>query len=138
TPACSSAIAAEWRSVCGETFLAAMPGQVRAALAACLPTSLGIASRDNRRPAPVVNTGSAGPPGCSASQTRSAATVCRVSGVARSLSFAGASDVRAVLLEVNVAAGQRDQFGDPQPGLAGQQQQGVVAASQSGGAIGSG
>jgi hypothetical protein len=53
-------------------------------------------------------------------------------------SFAVTSDVRAVLVEVNVAAGQRDQFGDPQPGLAGQQQQGVVAASPSGGAIGSG
>ena len=46
--------------------------------------------------------------------------------------------MRAVLAEVNVAAGQRDQFGDPQPGLAGQQQQGVVAATEPGGAVGSG
>jgi hypothetical protein len=46
------------------------------------------------------------------------------------------SDVRAVLVEVNVvAAGQRDQLGDPQPGLAGQQQQGVVAVAEPGGEV---
>jgi hypothetical protein len=47
TPACSSAIAAEWRSVCGVTFLAAMLGQLAAAVVACLPTSFSTASRDS-------------------------------------------------------------------------------------------
>jgi hypothetical protein len=46
--------------------------------------------------------------------------------------------VRAVVVEVDVAAGQRDQLGDPQPGLAGEQQQGVVAAAEPGGAVGRG
>jgi hypothetical protein len=85
TPACSSAMAAEWRRVCGVTFLAARLGQCVAARVACLVTSLATASRDNGRPCRVANTGSPGLPGCSASQTRRAATVCRVSGMARSL-----------------------------------------------------
>jgi hypothetical protein len=55
TPACSNAIAVEWRRVCGVTFLAARLGQCAAALVACLATSLATASRDNGRPSRVAN-----------------------------------------------------------------------------------
>jgi hypothetical protein len=85
TPACNSAIAAEWRRVCGVTFLAAMVGRLAAAVVACFVTSFSTASRDSGRPTRVGNSGSVPAPVCSASQTRSTATVCLVSGLVRSL-----------------------------------------------------
>ncbi len=39
------------------------------------------------------------------------------------------------IAELNIAAGQPDQLGDPQPSLTGQQQQSVVATAQPGGAV---
>ena len=47
-------------------------------------------------------------------------------------SFAVAGDVGADA-EVDVGAGERGEFGDPQPGLHGEQQQGMVAAPGPGG-----
>ena len=48
--------------------------------------------------------------------------------------FAVAGDVRA-RAEVHVGAGEPDQFGDPQPGLDGEQQQRVVASPGPGGLV---
>jgi len=47
------------------------------------------------------------------------------------------ADVRSGA-EVHVGAGETGQLGDAQPGLAGEQQQRVVAASEPGGAVGCG
>ena len=59
-------------------------------------------------------------------------TVPGVSGVIRSFRpFAVASDVGTVA-EVDVVAGQAGELGGPQPGLDGEQDPGVVAASGAG------
>ena len=69
----------------------------------------------------------------------STATVWAVSGViARCFAaLAVAADVGAGA-EVDVVAGQRGQFGDAQPGLDGQREQGVVASAGPGVAVGRG
>ena len=58
-----------------------------------------------------------------------------MSGVQRSLRpFAQAPDVRASA-QVHVGAGERGELGDPQPGLDGHRQQGVVAAADPAGQV---
>src|SRR5215472_11694740 len=56
-------------------------------------------------------------------------------GAAFLTALAGAPDVRSGT-EVDVGAGERGELGDPQPGLDGEGEQGVVAASRPAGAVG--
>ncbi|GAA2216523.1 hypothetical protein GCM10009850_119920 [Nonomuraea monospora] len=60
TPACSSAIAAVWRKVCGVTCLDARVVQVRAATGTYLASRSATASRLRRPPVRLGNSGSAG------------------------------------------------------------------------------
>ena len=69
-PACSSDMAAEWRMTWGVTCLAAIDGQVRAAVVACLATRCSTASRLRRVPRRDGNSGSGPAPPRSASQPR--------------------------------------------------------------------
>jgi hypothetical protein len=55
-------------------------------------------------------------------------------GAAFLAAFAGAPDVRAGA-QVHVGAGERGELGDPQPGLDGHREQGVIAAAGPAGAV---
>jgi hypothetical protein len=78
TPACRKFIAQLWRNTCGDTPLAAMDGQLSAAVVAYLATSHWTASTLSGRPVTVGNSGWFGSPARSAVQARSTVTVCRV------------------------------------------------------------
>ena len=123
-------MAAVCRRVCGVTFLSAIDGQAAAAVAACLATSRSTASRESGPPRlggeqRVRRVGRLS----SASQARSTATVwAGERGGPVLAALAVAADVRAGA-EVDVVAGQAGELGDPQSGLDGEQEQGVVAAA---------
>ena len=95
-----------------------------------------MASWLRRVPVRVGNSGSCGAPVCSLSQPRRTATVSgRERGGSFFSAFAYAADVGAAA-EGDVGARQADQLGDPQPGLDGQEEHGVVAPAGPGGPIG--
>ena len=132
-------MAAVCRSVCGVTFFSLMDGQAASAVAACLATSLSTASRESL--ACRLGRGTAGCPGSglsSASQVLSTLTVWVVSGVARSLRplpWQRTCGPAPRWTSWRVEAGE---LGDPQPGLDGEQEQGVVAAAVPCPAVGGG
>ena len=97
-----------------------------------------IASRLSGRPRRVGNSGSLGGRARSAEPVPQDGDGAVVSGVIRSLRpLPWQRDVRAGA-EVHVGAGEADQFGDPQPGLDGEQQQRVVASAGPGGLVAGG
>jgi len=87
-----------------------------------------IASRLSRTPVMVGKSGSVGAPGCSLSQPLRTAVVAGTSGVRRSFYLAERVYVGAGG-EGDVLAGEPGEFGDPQPGLDGQREDGMVAPS---------
>ena len=97
-----------------------------------------IASRLSLPPRRVGNSGVSWSPRCSSSQSRSTATVPLVSGVIRSLRPLPWQATCAPGAEVQVGAGEPDQFGDPQAGLDGEEQQRVVASPGPGGLVAGG
>ena len=85
TPACSSRMAAVWRSVCGVTVFLPREGQACAAVATCVARRCAMASRLSGRPVRVGKTGASGTPTRSVSHVRRAAAIGLVSGVIRCL-----------------------------------------------------
>ena len=89
-------------------------------------------------PLRVGNSGSLGQPGPFGEPGRSdCSTVARSAGRLVLAAFAVAADVRAGA-EVDVAAGEAGQLGDPQPGLDGEQQQAWSRRPAHGVAVGGG
>jgi hypothetical protein len=121
-------MAAVWRSVWAVTCLVLIDGQVPSAGTMYQVSRCSMASRLSGLPVLVGKSGSDGDPPRSSSQARRAATVSGTSGVRRSLSLPEAEDIRAGV-QNNVIAGEVGQFRDPEPGLNGQQDQGVVASA---------
>ena len=130
--ACRSRIAVVWRSTWSVTFLAVSDGQARAAIGRYLARRCSSASRLSCRPRLVGNSGLVGSPARSFSQVVRVATVPLVSGVTRSLRPLPWQLRCAAGAEVQIAAAEPDQLGGSQPGLDGEQQEGVVAAADPG------
>src|SRR5208282_3641130 len=124
-PAWTSAMAALWRRVCGVTVLLSRLGQPGAAFWTYLASRWATASRDSGFPARVGNRGSSGLPPRSPSQEASVVTVGGVSGVHRDRRFLPAAGHVRAGAQVDIGDGQAGQFGDAQPGLGGQRQQGL-------------
>ena len=91
-----------------------------------------------RRPVLVGNSGSSGWPSRSASQARSTATVCLVSGVMRCLRPLPRQLTCAPAPRCTSPQVEADQLGGAQSGLGGEQEEGVVAAAGPGAAVGGG
>ena len=128
-PAFRRDMAAVCLSVCGVTFFSLMDGQALAAVAACFATSISTASRESL---PLLLAGEQravrvgaklGEPGPEHPADRG------VSGVALSFRPLPWQRTCGPAPEVDVLAGQAGEFGDPQPGLDGEQEKGVVAAA---------
>ena len=138
TPACSSDMAQLCRRTCGWTRL---PGQGRASLrggrgVGADPQRDGVAAEPSAGPGGEQRV--AGRPARSVSQPLHDA--CDRAGEGHGslfAAFAFAGDVGAGA-EGDVAAVQADEFGDPQPGLDGQQHQGSVASAFPAGLVGRG
>ena len=131
-------MAAVWRSVCMVTRLALMDGQLAAARARWWARRCSIASRLSWPPVMVGNSGSVGGCGPFGEPGLQDGFGGRDEGCAPFLSaFADGVHVGASA-EGDVGAGQRGEFGDPQPGLDGEGEYGVVAATGPAGLVAGG
>ncbi len=128
-------MAAVWRRVCMVTRLAWIDGQFVAAWATSWARRCSIASRLSGPPVMVGNSGSVGAAGRSAEpglEHRGGRRHQRCAPVFSA--FADGVHVRAGG-ERDVGAGESGEFGDPQPGLDGQGEHGVVAPTGPGGLV---
>jgi hypothetical protein len=117
TPACSSRMAAVWRSVCGVTFFSRREGQTEAAVATCVASRCARASRLSGRP---VRVGKDRCVRCAVTlgQPRPQGDDHRL-GKRRSpllAAFSETVDVRT-LGELQICTAQAGQLGGAQPGL---------------------
>ena len=96
--------------------------------------SSSTASRLRGWPRLVGNSGSPGPRRARPARPAAPGHLRGERGAAFLAALAGAPDVRAGA-QVHVAAGERGELGDPQPGLDGHRQQGVIAAAGPAGAV---
>ena len=122
-------------SVWAVTFLAFSEGSAAAAVVDVLGEAFldGVAAE--RPPVRFGNSGWPGSPCRSASQARRTVMVTVVSGVIRSLRPLPWQETCGPAAEVDVAAGQPGQLGDPQPGLGGEGEHRVVAPPGPGGLV---
>ena len=122
--------------MCGPTCLAASDGHELAAVATWRSTTALIASRVSGRSRGPGNSGSAGLPVVSLSQRASTSAAAAVSGVDRCFRPLPVQVMAAPAPRVTSAPSEPAQLRDPQPGVNGQQEQGVVSPPESSGAVG--